>query len=79
MPVANPSGFVRNLRNEFPSGIDANRDFPFDTQSDSCLRGVTSRLMDYIYRRWSIDMTITLHQGGEEIGWNWAQRCRKAR
>ena len=71
MPVVNPSGYTHGTREEFPSRVDPNRDFPFDSDSNSCMRGVASRLMDYIYRRWNIDMSITVHQGGEEVAWNW--------
>lgn len=71
LPVVNPSGYAHNTREEFPSRIDPNRDFPFDSDSDSCMRGVASRLMDYVYRKWKIDMSITIHQGGDEIAWNW--------
>jgi len=71
MPIANPSGYVHGTREEFPSKVDPNRDFPFDVSSDNCMVGITSRLMDFIYRNWKIDMSITIHQGGQEIAWNW--------
>jgi predicted deacylase len=71
LPSANPSGFVYGTREEQPSRIDPNRDFPFESNEKTCMLGVTSRIIDYIYRRWKIDLTLTIHQGGEEIGWNW--------
>lgn len=29
MPLANPSGYFYNIRMEYPTGVDINRDFPY--------------------------------------------------
>lgn len=34
----------------------------------------TSRIVDKIFRKWKIDLTVSLHQGGEELGWNWGTK-----
>ena len=34
----------------------------------------TSRLLDKVYRRWKIDLTVTIHQGGDELAWSWGTR-----
>lgn len=65
MPLVNPSGYAHSIRTEYPSMIDPNRDFPYDTDPNTCMRGAASRIMDRIYRHWKIDLTITIHQGGD--------------
>jgi hypothetical protein len=56
--------------------IDPNRDFPYDTDYDICMKGAASRIMDMVYRKWKIDLTITVHQGGDEIAWAWGAPSR---
>ena len=69
-PVANPSGFSRSSRNTFPSNRDPNRDFPVDKNTD-CYTTNAALVIDYLFRTYSFDLTLMLHQGGNEIGFNW--------
>lgn len=62
-PIANPSGFVKKQRLTFPGGLDPNRDFPIDSNND-CYAASSTLILDHIFRSYSIDLTVTLHAGG---------------
>lgn len=69
-PVCNPSGYNLKQRYTYPNGLDVNRDFPIDGNS-KCYEGTSTRIIDKIFRKYKIDLTINLHNGADEIGWNW--------
>jgi len=69
-PVANPSGFDRSSRNTFPSNRDPNRDFPVDMNTE-CYNTNAALVIDHLFRTYAFDLTLMLHQGGNEIGFNW--------
>lgn len=69
-PLANPSGFDRHQRITFPTNLDPNRDFPIE-QYSQCYQTSSSLIIDHIYRKYPIHLTLALHNGGSEIGWNW--------
>ena len=53
--------------------IDLNRDYPIDN-NQNCYRGTSTRIIDKLFRKYKIDLTINLHNGGDEIAWNWGTR-----
>lgn len=69
-PLANPSGFDHNSRLVYPTNVDPNRDFPIE-QYKQCYQSTSSLIIDHIYRLYHIDLTLALHNGMSEIGWNW--------
>ena len=69
-PVANPSGFAKSIRNTFPSNRDPNRDFPVDRNID-CYNTNAALIVDHLFRTYSFDLSLMLHQGTTEIGFNW--------
>ena len=76
-PVGNPSGYNRNQRETYPNNLDLNRDYPIDGNRN-CYEGSATRIIDYIFRTYNIDLTINLHNGASEIGWNWGTNSRKS-
>lgn len=69
-PLANPSGFDHHQRLTFPTNLDPNRDFPIE-QYTKCYQTTSSLIIDHIYRKYHIDLTLALHNGKSEIAWNW--------
>lgn len=41
------------------------------------MKSATTRIIDLVYRRFKIDLTVTIHQGGEELAYNWGTRLHK--
>lgn len=58
-PVANPSGFSKGEKLTIPTNIDIKKDFPFYDNED-CFRSTFSIIMDNIFRKYKIDLTINL-------------------
>ena len=69
-PMANPSGFEKNQRQTYPLKVDPNRDFPIDGNTN-CYKAYSTKVLDFIFRKYQIDLTFILHNGGNEIGFNW--------
>ena len=69
-PVANPSGFQLNQRMTYPTRKDPNRDFPVDDNYD-CYNTNAALILDHLFRTYSFDLTIILHDGSSDIGFNW--------
>lgn len=69
-PIMNPSGYERVSRHSYPNGLDLNRDYPIDNNTN-CYLGSATHIIDSIYRNYSIDLTVNLHNGADELGWNW--------
>ena len=61
----NPSGFNKNAREIwiYRDAIDANRDYPIDNNK-KCYRVSSTRIIDQIFRKYQIDLTVNLHNGG---------------
>ena len=70
--MVNPSGFAINQRETSPGKVDPNRDYPVDGNS-ACYRTVAARVIDMLFRNYSIDLTVALHNGGlgTEVGFSW--------
>lgn len=75
-PVANPSGYARNQRLTFPNQIDTNRDFPVDNNK-VCYQSNAAHILDYLFRKYKFDLTLILHDGRSEIGFNWGTNSQK--
>ena len=69
-PVANPSGFDISQRQTNPTRKDPNRDFPVDGNYD-CYNTNAALVLDYLFRKYSFDLTLILHDGSNQIGFNW--------
>ena len=69
-PIGNPSGYSRLSRETFPNKLDPNRDYPIDNNTE-CYEASATRIIDHLFRKYQIDLTLNLHNGGDEIGWNW--------
>ncbi len=66
-PITNSKGYYEDKREE--DGIDPNRDFPyykddFNT-TDKCMRSITGRTVNEIFRENIITLSITFHGGME--------------
>lgn len=68
--MANPSGFDHSRRLVYPTNVDPNRDFPIE-QYTRCYQASSSVIIDHIFRKYHIDLTLALHNGQSEIAWNW--------
>ena len=72
IPTANALGYARNEREE--SGIDPNRDFPFDikpSNSNDCMQTVAGRSINELFRSHLFPIGLTFHGGMEVIGYEW--------
>mmetsp|Transcript_23050 Transcript_23050/g.47782 ORF Transcript_23050/g.47782 Transcript_23050/m.47782 type:complete len:733 (+) Transcript_23050:188-2386(+) len=77
-PMSNPSGFSATLRSE--NNIDPNRDFAFDVTSPSlCMRTVTGRHINSLYRSSIIQAGITFHGGMTAVAYEWGAPSYKHR
>lgn len=68
--MANPSGFLRQTRQTYPNKIDPNRDFPIDGNT-LCYQTSATNILDMLFRKYRFDLTVILHNGGTQIGFNW--------
>ena len=78
LPIANPSGYTRGQRETYPAGLDPNRDYPID-HNTACYQTSATRIMDALFRDFPIDLTLNLHNGADEIGWNWGTFAHRTR
>lgn len=53
------------------TGIDPNRDFPYDQDPSRCMATVTARSLNEVYRARLLQLVITFHGGMQAIGYNW--------
>ncbi|GMI37935.1 hypothetical protein TrCOL_g8821 [Triparma columacea] len=68
--MSNPSGFSSTLRSE--ANIDPNRDFAFDVTSPNlCMRTITGRHINSLYRSSLIQAGITFHGGMTAVAYEW--------
>lgn len=50
--------------------LDTNRDFPVDNNRE-CYQTNAALILDFLFRQYKFDLTIILHDGSTEIGFNW--------
>ena len=60
--MANPSAFIKYQKKTFPSNIDPYLDFPFDNNI-KCYQTSASHILDYLYRTYTIALTVILRNG----------------
>mmetsp|Transcript_7545 Transcript_7545/g.22036 ORF Transcript_7545/g.22036 Transcript_7545/m.22036 type:complete len:786 (-) Transcript_7545:2991-5348(-) len=69
-PNTNSLGHFRNERGE--SGVDPNRDFPYDLNDPSlCMQTIAGRTANEIFREHMFQLAITFHGGMEVVGYEW--------
>ena len=72
IPTANALGYSRSEREE--SGIDPNRDFPFDilpSNTNECMQTIAARSINELYRSHLFSIGLTFHGGMEVIAYEW--------
>jgi len=62
-PLANPSGFIKNMSKTYPKEVDILSDFPTTKNTKECFKSSASRIMDHIYRKYEVDLTILIEEG----------------
>eukprot|EP00940_MAST-03C_sp_MAST-3C-sp2_P001016 g1016.t1 len=68
MPTANALGYSLNQREE--SGVDPNRDFPYNRDS-RCMQTTAARAINEMYRRHLFQLALTYHAGMSAIAYEW--------
>jgi predicted deacylase len=69
-PLANPSGFEKEKRETYPGKLDPNRDYPID-KNQECYRTTATHILDHLFRIYSFDLTVILHNGDSQISFPW--------
>lgn len=69
MPTPNPQGYAASVRTE--DGIDPNRDFAFDQSPAQCMRTVTARAVNEVFRQHIFALALTFHAGAHMITSLW--------
>lgn len=67
MPISNPAGYDNHQREE--DGKDPNRDFPYMTSV--CMRTVTAKAVNEVWREHLFQLAITFHGGMQAISYEW--------
>lgn len=74
LPMANPSGYYRNRREEYDEtgfSIDMNRDFPYNNEPSKCFKTAGARVINYLFKKYLFQNGITFHGGMYAIGYPW--------
>ena len=53
-----------------PSNLDPNRDYPVD-KNVKCYQVTATHIIDFLFRKYQFDLTVMLHNGASQIGYNW--------
>lgn len=75
-PVPNPSGFVHQVEETYPPGVDIEQDFPMLGRTD-CFSTSAVRILDYLFKTYLIDLTIYLHEGPAGVDYSWSKKDAK--
>ena len=51
--------------------MDPNRDFPYNQQPTQCMRTVTARVLNEVFRAHLVQTAITFHGGMQAIAYEW--------
>jgi len=74
-PTTNAIGFHQSARQEF--SVDPNRDYPIDQLRDEdCMKAITSRIVNEIFRSHLFQLAVTFHAGMEAIAVEWGTTNR---
>lgn len=75
VPTINVKGYAANKREEVimsKESLDPNRDFPFNQEKrGKCLITSTSKLLDLIFRDYTVIGALTFHGGDNSITYPW--------
>ena len=69
MPMTNSLGYYQDRREE--NGMDPNRDFPIDQDPRYCMRTITARAVNELWREHMFQLAITFHGGMRSIAYEW--------
>ena len=69
MVMTNAIGFDHINREE--NRIDPNRDFPYMKSSQDCMRSITARSLNEVWRNHLFQIAVTFHGGTESISYEW--------
>ena len=69
MPSANALGYYKNEREE--SGIDPNRDFPYNQDETKCMKTTAARAINELWRRHIFQLSLTFHAGETSLDYEW--------
>ena len=69
MPAANALGFALGQRRE--GTLDPNRDFPYDTDPEACMRTVAGRAVNEVWREHVFQTAVTFHGGMRAVAYEW--------
>lgn len=72
MPMTNAVGYSEFTREE--NGIDTNRDYPIDNPRRNCMRAVTSKAINEIFREHMFSIALTFHGGMQAIAYEWGTK-----
>ena len=75
MPMTNAWGYSHNRRGE--AGVDTNRDFPYFQPSTQCMRSITARALNELFREHLFQLAITFHGGMDAIVYEWGDTDHK--
>jgi hypothetical protein len=70
-PMPNPSGFCHNTQAAYPTNLDPRQDFPFPANIH-CNLTSAMRILDHLFRKYTIDLAIHLYEGGPAFGYSWS-------
>jgi len=68
-PTTNPYGYAHNTREE--QRMDPNRDFPYLQRPEMCMRTMTARAVNELYRERQFRMMVTFHGGMRILSYEW--------
>ena len=63
LPVANPSGFIKNKSKTYPNEVEIFSDFPTTKNTKECFKSSASRILDHLYREYEVGVTILIEEG----------------
>ena len=69
MPMTNAWGYSHNRRSEV--NVDTNRDFPYFQPSTQCMKSITARALNELFREHLFQLAITFHGGMDAIVYEW--------
>lgn len=68
-PITNAWGYAHNRREELQE--DPNRDFPYLPTAKRCMKTITARILNELFRDHLFQLAVTFHSGTRIIGYEW--------
>ena len=75
MPMTNALGYYQDTREE--NHIDPNRDFAIDQYPSECMKTITARAVNELWREHLFQIAITFHAGMRSIAYEWGTTNHK--